>query len=126
MASEKFIIPYPPNPAGKRQWCSQYGLNAFWAGMHWSKRKAAADYWHRLTKHNMDGQNVRREPFKKPVIITMYFNDNMDSINHSAVFKMIEDAMKGRVIEDDSRRFVRGSEIYFHEGNYIQVVVKEI
>lgn len=126
MASESFIIPYPNSPAGKKQWMSRYGLNAFWAGMHWSKRKEAADYWHRLTIAEMERQKIRKFPFKNPVVITMYFNDRMDSINHAAIFKMIEDAMKGRIINDDSRRWVKGSEIYFHDNEYIRVCITEV
>ena len=34
--------------------------------------------------------------------------------------------MKGRIIREDSRRWVRGIEIYFHDENYIRVTVSEV
>jgi hypothetical protein len=40
--------------------------------------------------------------------------------------KMIVDAMKERVIEDDSRKWVKGVCHYFHDEDYISVEVKEI
>lgn len=63
---------------------------------------------------------------KKPVTITAYFNDNLDCSNHAAEFKMIEDGLKGLLIEDDSRKYVKGILIYFHDKEYILVQVKEI
>ena len=42
------------------------------------------------------------------------------------MFKMIEDGMKGRLIRDDSRKWVKGNETYFHDEDYIKVVVREV
>ena len=118
----EFSIPYPTTPKGKAAWNRQYGLNAYWSGKHWAKRKADADYWHALTRQAIAGLPPLTE---FPVIITMYFNDHMDSINHAAIFKMIEDAIKGSIIPDDSRRYVCGSEIYFHDADCIKVKIKK-
>ena len=116
-----FEIPYPEDKKGKTAWNKEYGLNAYWAGKHWARRKADADYWHELTRQAIMGLQPAQ---KFPVIISMYFNDNMDSINHAAIFKMIEDALKGSVIPDDSRKYVCGSEILFHEENCIKIIIK--
>lgn len=118
----EFTIPYPTTPKGKAVWNRQYGFNAYWAGKHWAKRKADADYWHELTRQAVKGLPPLTD---FPVVITMYFNDRMDSINHAAIFKMIEDALKGSIIPDDSRRYVCGSEIYFHDADYIKVAIKK-
>lgn len=123
---EQFIIPYPPIKAVKTQWCRDYGLNAYYSGKHWSKRKQDAEFWHMLVAYEMNAQKVRRTPFEKPVIISMYFNDGLDCSNHAAMFKMIEDAIKGRLIKDDSRKCVQGCEMYFHDKNHIKVVVREV
>ena len=40
--------------------------------------------------------------------------------------KMIEDGMKGLIIADDNRRYVKGVAMYFHDEDYILVKVKEI
>lgn len=126
MASEKFRIPYPTTGAGKKDWNKRYGANAYWAGKPWQVRKQDADFWHRLTTLNMNQQNIRRTPFKRPVIITFRWNDRLDLDNHSIMGKMIVDAMKGRLIENDDRRFVRGICHYFHDEDYISVEIKEV
>jgi Holliday junction resolvase RusA-like endonuclease len=40
--------------------------------------------------------------------------------------KMIVDAMKGRIVEDDNRRWVRGVAHYFHDEDYISVEIREV
>jgi hypothetical protein len=61
-----------------------------------------------------------------PVVITFYYNDNLDLSNHATMAKMIEDALKGVIIEDDSRKYVKGIEHYFHGEDFIRVVVREV
>lgn len=124
--TEKFRIPYPEYASERRRWNKDYGLNAYYSGKHWSVRKKDAEYWHWLTVLNMNQQNVRRTPLKRPVIITFRWNDRLDCSNHAIIAKMIEDAMKGRVIEDDSRRFVKGVCHYFHDEDYIGIEVREV
>lgn len=123
---EKFKIPYPPSKAGQKQWSKEYGMNAYYAGKHWSQRKRDAEFWHRIVRVYMDEQGVRRVPFKRPVIITFRWNDRLDIDNHAIMGKMIVDAMRGRVIEDDNRRWLKGVCHYFHDENYIGVEIREI
>lgn len=125
MTLEVFEIPYP-DKEGKKQWTKRYGLNAYYAGKHWAARKADADYWHGLTRSEMKRQNVRTEPIENPVIITFYWNDRLDCSNHAAMAKMIEDAMTGFLIEGDSRKYVKGIEHYFWDGDSIKVCVREV
>ena len=40
--------------------------------------------------------------------------------------KMIVYAMKGTIIHDDSRRYLAGVEHYFHDEDYILVMVLEV
>ena len=124
--TETFVIPYPKSDAGRKLWNREYGLNAYWSGKHWTKRKKDAEYWHSLTRAEMQKQNVRRTPFSNAVIITFYWNDRLDCSNHAAMAKMIEDAMCGRIIKDDSPRYVRGNEHYFHDDECIRIVVREV
>lgn len=124
--TETFIIPYPKNAAGKKLWNQEYGLNAYWSGKHWAKRKDDARYWHYLVNAEMNRQKVRKHPFENPVIITFYWNDNLDCSNHAVMAKLIEDAMKGRVIQDDRRKYVKGIEHYFHEEQYIRINIREV
>lgn len=124
--TEQFGIPYPASAAEKRNWSKQYSLNAYYSGKSWPARKRDADFWHWIAVLNMNTQNVRREPFKSPVIITFRWNDGLDIDNHAIIGKMITDSMKGRVIQDDTRKWVVGVEHYFHDEDYIGVEIKEV
>lgn len=124
--SECFRIYYPKSKTEVRRWNSEYGLNAYYAGKHWSRRKQDADYWHLLTISAMNRDEVRRRPFTRPVILTFWFNDRLDCSNHAMYIKMIEDGMKGRIIEDDSKKYVKGIECYFHDEDYILVQIREV
>ena len=121
-----FKIDYPPTKAGKTAWNSRYGLNAYYAGKHWAVRKKDAEYWHTITRAAV------RECIKKPVIlddpvvIEAYFNDNMDASNHAAILKMVEDSLKGLLIHDDNRRYVKGVSMFFHNEDYIKVILREV
>lgn len=121
-----FKIDYPPSKAGKTAWNRRYGLNAYYAGKHWAVRKKDAEYWHTITRAAV------RECIKKPVIldnpvvIEAYFNDNMDASNHAAILKMVEDSLKGLLIHDDNRRYVKGVSMFFHNEDYIKVILREI
>lgn len=125
MKKTTFTILYPTTKGGKSAWSRQYGLNAYYSGKHWSARNRDAEYWHNLVSYEMGKQKVRQKPYDSPVIITFFWNDNLDVSNHAAMGKMIEDAMKGRVIKDDSKRYVVGIEHYIHDQPYIRVVVRE-
>lgn len=58
--------------------------------------------------------------------ITFRWNDRLDLDNHAAMSKMIVDAVKGWVIEDDTRRWVHELHHLWHEENYIEVEIKEV
>ncbi|MGM9682560.1 MAG: hypothetical protein ACI3XQ_03080 [Eubacteriales bacterium] len=125
MRTFEFKIEYPATKAGKTAWNRQYGLNAYYSGKAWPVRKKDAEYWHALTRHAIlrEGMPVM---FENPVINEYYFNDNLDSTNHAAEVKMIEDGMKGLIIVDDNRKYVQGTAMYFHDEDYILVRVKEV
>lgn len=119
-------IPYPPTKAGKAEWTKNYGLNAYWSGKHWSKRKADATCWHQLTINELRRQGIRQRPLQNPVVLTFYHNDRLDISNHAAIEKMIEDALHGILLVDDDRKHVVGKESYFHDEDHILVVIREV
>ena len=118
----EFTIPYPEDRRLYKLWMKDYSLNAIYQGKHWSKRREDAEYWHWLTLSRVPQAKM----FDVPVKVTMYWNDSLDIDNHSYMGKMIVDAMKGRVIEDDSRRWVKGVCHYFHDEDYISVEIHEV
>ena len=117
-----FTLPYPKDRKG---FSKRFGLNAIYAGKHWSLRKKDSDYWHRLVHNELLRQGVRKNLYQKPVVITFYWNDRLDCSNHAYMGKMIEDALKGWVISDDSRKYVRGICHTFYDKPYITVEIKE-
>lgn len=126
-AREFFKIEYPNTPAGKKDWNKRFSDNAYYAGKHWAVRKKDADYWHNMVRACMDRQGVRKHPFEKPVEILLFWNDRLDVDNHSIMGKMIVDAMKGRLIQQDSRKWVKSVSHAFHDrGDFIWVEVREI
>jgi Holliday junction resolvase RusA-like endonuclease len=109
-----------------KRWTKEYGMNAYYAGKHWSIRKRDAEYWHLLTRSAMNKQEVRIRPFEKPVEISFLWNDRLDIDNHAVMGKMVVDAMKGRLINDDSRRWVKGVYHGFHDEDYILIQIREV
>lgn len=120
-----FTIPYPPGKE-KSEWTKRYGLNAYWSGKHWSRRKDDANYWHTLVKSELLRQGIKPAIATKPVILHFGHNDRLDCSNHAAMEKMIEDALIGYLIEDDDRKHVIGKVSYFHNGGAIFVTVEEV
>ena len=110
----KFTIPYPPTKKGKSVFCKRFGLNAYYAGKHWSARKRDAEELHWMTRSAM-----------RPVDVTFLWDDRLDIDNHAVLGKAIVDGMKGYILQDDNRRYVRRVCHEFWDGGEIQVEVRE-
>ena len=121
-----FKIDYPPSKAGKTAWYRRYGLNAYYAGKHWAVRQKDAEYWHTITRAAVKECIKKPVILDNPVVIEAYFNDNMDASNHAAILKMVEDSLKGLLIHDDNRRYVKGVSMFFHNEDYIKVILREV
>lgn len=124
--TESFRIYYPKSKAEQKRWAKEYGMNAYYAGKHWSRRNQDAEFWHLITRNALSQQEIRRTPFENPVEISFLWNDRLDIDNHAVMGKMIVDAIKGMLINDDSRRWLKGVCHYFHEEDYILVQIKEV
>lgn len=123
----KFSIPYPNTPEQRKAWNKAYSLNAIYSGKHWAQRQKDAELWHWLTVSALrKAKLLGQRPLDKPVIITFFWNDGLDCSNHAYMAKMIEDALRHIVIRNDSRKWVRGMEHYFHDKPCIGVVVTEV
>lgn len=97
--------------------------NAYYAGMHWSKRKKIADAWHKAVQATILAYPGR---FKsKCVSIAFMWNDKFDLDNHSIMRKMIVDSMKGLIIKDDSHCHVNNIQESFHneDKNMVKVFI---
>ena len=117
----EFIIHYP----AMKGFAKRYSLNAIYVGKCWQARRQDSQKWHELVHVELRRQKVCHGVFKKPVRIAFFWNDKMDCSNHAYIGKMIEDALKGYLIEDDTRKFVHEIKHCFHDKPYIIVRVEE-
>lgn len=121
----RFTIPYPPTKKGKSAFCKRFGLNAYYAGKHWSARKRDAEDLHWMARAAMRRAGIRQRMLQRPVEITFRWDDRLDIDNHAVLGKAIVDGMKGYILQDDSRRYVRRVCHEFWDGGEIQVEVRE-
>lgn len=120
----RFTIPYPATKAGMTDWNRRYSLNAYWSGKTYHARNRDAREIHDLTALSMRRAGIQKNFLESPVEIWFYWNDGLDADNHAALGKMIVDAMKGRLLHNDSRKWVKGVHHRFWEGKEILVEVK--
>ncbi len=113
----KLILPYPPN-------FGQYSTNRYYEGKHFAARNRDKDDWHALVWEQLVRMQVPKQPVDYPVELIFSFDDRLDCSNHSMVAKMIEDALKGWVLPDDSRRWVRRIVCEFNSQKAIMVEVR--
>lgn len=119
----EFEIPYPRNRAA---YCKRYGLNAYFAGMHWAQRKKNADDMHSVVTYALLGQGIRKKPFENPVKITFWHNTNMDIDNHAVVEKLIVDALKGYLLVNDGKKWYRERTSRYHDADCVKVRIEEL
>ena len=114
-------IDYPKSKAGKAMWSREYGLNAIYAGKHWAKRQKDSQFWHTLLRSKLEELGIKKESFKNPVSISFWWNSRLDLDNEAYKQKLIIDALKGWVIEDDSKRYVQELHNYAYNKEYIHI-----
>lgn len=119
-----FEIPYPTTKRGKAAWNKRFGLNAYYAGKHWAQRKEDAKELHSLAMLAMKRAHIRKQFVNGPVEVIFRWNDGLDADNHAAMGKAFVDAMKGYILPDDNRKWVRKVSHEFWDGETIQVEVK--
>lgn len=122
----RFTIPYPKTQSGMKQFCKEFGMNALYSGKHWAQRREDAEYIHQTIRAALTEQRIPRRPFQGPVSITFYWNDHLDLDNHSYVGKLIVDGLKGWIVQDDDRRFVKEINHRFYDQDRITVEVKPL
>ena len=101
----------------------RWSLNQIYSGIHWTKRKTMAEEIHTLTILGLRKSKVRKEVFNMPVNIIIKYNSRLDIDNHGWLSKMITDGMKGYLIKDDTKKYVKSlkQEFYDEEGILVEV-----
>lgn len=126
MRKESFTIEYPKSAAERKRWNKQFGLNAIYAGKHWSQRNSDKEFWHNMVKAAMARAEVPKKMFERPVRVTMWWNDGLDVDNHAYMGKMLVDSMTGWLLQNDNRRYVKAVTHEFHDKDYILVEIAEV
>lgn len=118
-----FEILYPPTKKSRSVWNKRFGLNAYYAGKHWSARKKDADELHMIARSAMNRAGIKNRLVKVPVQVQFFWDDNLDIDNHAAIGKAVLDSMKGFIIPDDNRKWVKKVSHEFWDGGKILVKV---
>ena len=103
----------------------EWGLNKLYAGVHWSKRKHQAEQIHGLVQTTLKQKRIPRKTFSKPVSVRISYNSRLDIDNHGYLSKLIIDGLKGYLIEDDRRKYIRALHQCFWSGEGVLVEVFE-
>lgn len=117
-----FEIPYPPGK-GKREWNQRFGLNAYYSGKHYARRKKDAEELHWLAVACMKRAGIRKELTHEPVEVRFFWDDGLDIDNHAVIGKAVVDAMKSCILPEDNRRWVKKVSHEFWEGQKIRVEI---
>lgn len=119
-----FEIHYPPTKKGKAAWNRRFGLNAYYSGKYWAQRKKDAEELHMIARAAMHRAGIKDEILDYPVEIRFWWDDCLDVDNHSAMGKAFVDAMKGRILHDDNRQWVKKVSHEFWDGGKIRVEIR--
>ena len=103
----------------------QFSLNSIYQGMHWTKRKQQADFFHNFVVSELNRQKIKAKMFNKPVEVNLYYNDRLDIDNHGYIAKLVIDSLKGLFIVDDTKKYVKKLTQEFYEDQGILVEIKE-
>jgi len=88
--------------------------NKIYAGVHWTKRKKLADYWHEIVKWELITNRIGKKEYEKNlkniplhIVITCYFANKtkmLDADNICA--KLAIDGLVGTLLPDDNYRII--------------------
>ena len=79
--------------------------NKTFAGMHWAKRKALTDKWHGIFGKLLVSAGVQPMARFK---LHLRYNSRHDADNLVLTCKWLVDSMKGKYVEDDTKKYYRG------------------
>lgn len=101
-------------------------LNKIYAGKSWHKRSREANEYHKLVKFKLMEQRIPKKIFRKPVRIEFFWNSMLDLDNHGYLTKLIIDGLKGYLIANDSKKYVRKITHAYWLGNGVKIKISEV
>lgn len=120
----RFEIPYPPTKKGLTAWNKRFSVNAYYAGKHYQQRRRDAKELHRLAVLSMRAAKIPKRMISEPVEIRFLWDDRLDADNHAVMGKAFVDSMKGYILQDDSRRWVKKVSHEFWDAKKIGVEIR--
>lgn len=113
-----FVLPLKVN--------SKLSLNSIYSGSHWRKRQKQAEQIHEAVKLTLLSQRVPKLIFEKPVNIEFHWNSMLDLDNHGYLTKLIIDGLKGYLIRDDTKKYVREIHHAYWLGKGVKISILEM
>lgn len=94
---------------------SKLSLNKIYSGVHWSVRCKYAEQFHTMVQMELLKQGIYRGSYIGAVEVRFKFNSNLDIDNHGYIIKMVIDGLKGYLIQDDNKKYVKKSSQEFDD-----------
>lgn len=104
---------------------NELSLNRIYTGTHWRQRKNDADYFHNVVKFELISSNIPKKVFENPVRIKFFWNTGFDLDNHGYVAKLIIDGLKGFLIRNDDKKYVKEINHAYWDGNGVKLEISE-
>ena len=122
----RFEIQYPKGGKAKTIWNRRFGLNAYYAGNSWPERKRDAEEVHMIARGAMHRAGIKPGVMSSPAQVRFYWADGLGSDDHAVLGKAMVDGMKGYLLGDDGRKYVRKVSHEFWDGDCIRVEVEAL
>ena len=85
--------------------------------------EADAEELHMIARAAMHKAGIRNRMLDRPVKVRFYWDDGLDCDNHAVLGKAFLDAMKGYILPDDNRKWVKMVSHEFWDGGAIKVEI---
>lgn len=74
----------------------------------------------------MMSQKIEKKLFQNPVAITFSWNSKLDLDNYGFAAKLIIDGLKGYLIKDDNKRYIKSITHQYSDEDTIKISIKEL
>lgn len=104
---------------------ARLSLNKIYSGVHYAVRRKMADEIHAATRYAILESGSYRLT-KDPVAVSMWFCSGLDLDNHGFLAKCIIDGMKGLLIADDNKKYLKSLTFGFWGGDGVLVQIQNV
>ena len=118
MRTVEFTIPY--KITGKDS------LNEIYAGKHWGGRSTYKEKMHIFLQSELRRQGIPKKLYRNQVKITFLWSGRLDLDNYGYLRKLIIDSLKGWILPDDNKKYVKKLCDEFSNNDVTTVIVEEL